>query len=98
MTSVLLPTLLYLLAVELCALAVWPLSWRVFAVLPERGYTASKVLGPLLLTYVIWLTGMLGWLELERGTLLVLLALTAVVCWRRYGEEALSWARMERGT
>ena len=51
MTDVVLPALLYLFAVELCALAIWPLTWRVFSALPDGGYGLSKVLGPLLIIY-----------------------------------------------
>lgn len=75
----------YYLWLQLTALAVLPLSVRVFRALPDRGYAFSKFLGLLLLTYGAWLLGMLGFLEHSRATLVVLLVVLAAVCWGLWG-------------
>ncbi len=98
MGEIVAPALLFLVAAELCALAFWPLAWRLFGGLPDRGYAASKALGPLLLAYAVWLPSMLGWLALARGTLIVVLTLAAIACWWRWSAGTAAWAQVERDT
>ena len=43
------------LAVELIGLAAFPLAFVFFRFLPDRGYSFSKVLGLLLVGYVLWI-------------------------------------------
>ncbi|HSN76740.1 MAG TPA: DUF2298 domain-containing protein [Anaerolineae bacterium] len=65
--------------VQLFALAVLPLAWRLFGALPSRGYALAKPLGLLLVTYVLWMGGSLGLLRNSVGGVLASLALVAAV-------------------
>ncbi len=47
----------WVLVLELVGLACLPITLRLFRWLPDRGYAFSKLLGLLLLTFVIWLIG-----------------------------------------
>src|SRR5919197_1781823 len=84
---------LWVLVVQACGLAALPLSLRLFRELPDGGYGLSKPLGLLLVTYLVWLPGMLGYLEYRRATVLLLLGLLAAGCWLRWGGEALAWLK-----
>lgn len=50
-----LPVVFWWLVVQLFGLAILPLTWRLFARLPGRGYPLAKALGLLLAAYVLWL-------------------------------------------
>lgn len=50
-----LPVISWWLAIQFFGLAALPLSWRLFARLPGRGYPFAKVLGLLLVSYLLWL-------------------------------------------
>jgi YYY domain-containing protein len=88
--------LLWLLAVQACGMAVLPLALRMFRSLPDGGYGLAKPLGLLLVTYLIWMPGMLGYLEYRRSTVLLVLVLVAAGCWVRWGAEALDWLAHRR--
>ncbi|MBK8987808.1 MAG: hypothetical protein IPM39_17360 [Chloroflexi bacterium] len=57
--------------------AVFPLAAYFLKSLPDRGYAFSKMLGLLLVTFLFWLLGSLGFLQNDLGG--VLLALAAVI-------------------
>ncbi|MGE3983196.1 MAG: DUF2298 domain-containing protein [Dehalococcoidia bacterium] len=69
------PTLVWLLAVQVMALAATPLSLMLFKRLPDRGYLLAKPLGLLLVGYPVWLVVSLKLVHFEQSTLLVMLAL-----------------------
>ncbi len=70
------------LAIQLFALAVLPLAWRLFGALPSRGYALAKPLGLLLVTYVLWMGSSLGLLRNSVGGVLASLVIVAAVsCW-----------------
>lgn len=48
------PTLIWLLAVELLGLLAFPLAWRLFGGLRDRGYGIAKIGGLLAVSYVAW--------------------------------------------
>lgn len=50
-----LASLSWWLVIQLFALAVLPLGWRLFGRLPSRGYPLLKALGLLLVAYVLWM-------------------------------------------
>ena len=89
--------LLWLLAVQAAGLAVLPLAGRVFQRLPDRGYGLARVLGLLLVTYVIWFSALLGYLDYRRTTVLAALVLLALISWRAWGAECGRWLRRNRG-
>jgi YYY domain-containing protein len=64
-------------AIELLALSTFPLAWRLFRNLPDRGYGVSKIFAILLVGYSLWLGTSFGLLRNDRGgALLALLAVT----------------------
>ncbi|MCC7106677.1 MAG: hypothetical protein IT307_16185, partial [Chloroflexi bacterium] len=89
---------LWYVAVQAATLAVLPLSQRVFARLPDRGYALSRPLGLLLLAWSVWLPGMLSFLDYTRGSLLVALAALASINWLMWGRATAAWLRTVRGS
>ncbi len=92
---------------QLMAVAVWPLTWRLFRRLPGRGYPFAKALGLLLVSYVLWLGATLRVLPNHQGGILAaLLVVTGASWWLgRAGWQAdaegkrplLLWLRQQRG-
>jgi YYY domain-containing protein len=86
--------------IQLLGLAAWPLAFRLLRFLPDRGYTASKPLGLLLTSFVLWLLGSLGLLPNNIGGVLFALAVViAASAWAlsREGVSALrDWLREHR--
>jgi uncharacterized membrane protein len=68
------------LIIQLFALAVLPLAWRLFRRLPSRGYPLSKAFGLLLVCYVLWLGAEFRLLANSVGGILFALLLVAGVC------------------
>ncbi len=58
--NVLLPALVWWLAVSVIGWAALPLAWRLFPGLPDRGYGFIRPLGLLFAGYVFWIGGMAG--------------------------------------
>ncbi|HEX5368311.1 MAG TPA: DUF2298 domain-containing protein [Dehalococcoidia bacterium] len=82
------PTLLWVIVLELAALAVTPLALTLFRRLPDRGYLLAKPLGVVLLAYPVWLIVSLKLVHFEQMTIaacLIALALggAAITWWRR---------------
>ncbi len=94
LTEVVIPATLLLFAVQASALALWPLAWFIGGGLPDRGYTAAKIMGPLVLAYCVWLPSMLGLIGPLRGTLALLVLGLGALCWLRYGLETWRWVRL----
>jgi len=84
---------LWLLAVEVFALATLPLGIALFRPLPDRGYLLIKVLGLLLVATVTWLMVSGGVAAFSHWSVLIALGivafLSAVTWWRRRAEIAL---------
>lgn len=64
-------------AIQLFGLAALPLTRRVFARLPDRGYAFSKIVGLLLVSYLVWLGASAGAWENNLVGILIALLLTA---------------------
>src|SRR2546421_12590353 len=88
--------LLWLVAVQGCGFAALPVGLRLFRAFPDGGYAFSKPLGLLLVTYVVWLLGMLQYVEYRAATVLIVLAILAATVWWRWGGEAIVWLRARR--
>ena len=77
------------LTVLLLGWLAFPVAFVALGGLPDKGYTLTRVLSLLLLSYFVWLMGSLGWLPNTRGTLLIGMALLALlsglILWRRGG-------------
>ena len=91
----------WLLAVEVIGLAAFPLAFFLFPALKDRGYTASKTLGILLLGYASWLLSQLHVLPSVGasiwGLLFVMGGLSAWYAWV-HRVEMLEFIRRERLT
>jgi len=73
--------------VELIGLAAFPLAFAVLRYLPDRGYSVTKVIGLLLITYVLWLGGTVHLVPNRRLSILAILglmvAVSALLAYRR---------------
>src|SRR5688500_16523655 len=58
------------IAITLLGWLAWPLIFRFGPGLPDRGYTVSRALGLMLVGYVFWLLGSLGFLRNTVGGIL----------------------------
>ncbi|HEY7780998.1 MAG TPA: DUF2298 domain-containing protein, partial [Ktedonobacterales bacterium] len=90
------PLVWWLAIVELLGLVSFPLTYFAFPGLRDRGWGLSKLLGLLLLTYMLWMGASLAVLPFDQSVVIgvfVALALTgaAVAWWRR--RELLAFAR-----
>lgn len=77
----------------------WPIAWRMFGRLPDRGSGMARVLGILAGSYLFWLGGNLGWLPTDSGGALLSLVVLAGVAWafaRGNGSEMISWLKAHR--
>lgn len=61
-------------AILILGIAATPLAFVLFQKLPDRGYAFVKMLGLLLVSYLFWIFGSLGFLTNNVGSLLVSLA------------------------
>src|SRR5574337_1787789 len=82
--------------VTVCGLASWPIVFRLFRFLPDRGYSLSKTAGLLAVGYVGWLLGNFGLVLVDAGgvvaTILIVGAISLVVV-RGHLEEFREWWR-----
>jgi YYY domain-containing protein len=80
------PALSWWLLAVLLGWAAYPLCWRVFGRLGDRGYGIAKTLAIALLAWGAWLLASLRWLPYSRGSIVLVLALlvgaSALVVWR----------------
>ena len=74
-----LPVISWWLALQLLGLVALPLTWRLFSRLPGRGYPFAKVLGLLLVAYILWIGASFHLLPNTGGGILVALAITLAV-------------------
>lgn len=90
------------LAVSLLHLISWPLAFSVFRFLRDRGYLMARLLGWLLLGWLVWTAASLqlpvvGNNLLTIGLALALMALLSLALWRRNQAEMRAFARANRG-
>ncbi|MCP4419042.1 MAG: hypothetical protein GY805_20695, partial [Chloroflexi bacterium] len=74
--------------------AVTPLTFYLFKKLPDRGYAFVKTLGLLLVSYIFWLLGSLGFLQNNLGGILAALAIVgglSLWAYRHIGAELRAW-------
>jgi len=87
-------------AAGLVGILAFPLTFIFLGRLPDRGYAFTKILGLLLLGYALWIGATLGILPNTRGSVLLLLAILAVisaVVASRHREDIITFIR-ENGT
>ncbi len=77
------PALWWYLALQLLALPMMPVAWRLFGSLPDRGYAVAKTLGLLTVAWLVWLVASLNLLTFGRQVIgvawLLSLSLAALV-------------------
>jgi YYY domain-containing protein len=74
--------------------AVTPLAFLLFKRLPDRGYAFVKMLGLLLVSYIFWMLGSLGFLQNNLGGILAAFAIViglSLWAYRRIGGELRAW-------
>ena len=74
--------------------AVTPLAFYLFKRLPDRGYAFVKMLSLLLVSYLFWLLGSLGFLQNNLGGILAAVAIMSGLsfwAYRQIGEELRAW-------
>lgn len=69
------------LILQVLGLAAWPVAWRLFASLPDRGAAFARPLGLLLVGYCLWVGGMVGILGNTGGSTVLMIAVLAAVAW-----------------
>lgn len=82
----------------LIGLAAFPVTFRFFSRLPDRGYAFSKPLGLLLIAYPFWILTSFGLLQNTFGVILALTLLVALLAWaygswRSEDDSPLRWLR-----
>jgi len=82
--------IIWWLAIELIGLAAFPLSFAALRFLPDRGYSVTKVVGILVMSYLLWLGGVVHLLPNRRlsiiGILVLIASISAVLTWRHRSE------------
>ncbi|MEA2597662.1 MAG: hypothetical protein QOF01_4131 [Thermomicrobiales bacterium] len=88
------PIRVWYLALQLMALAAFPLCWRVLGGLPDRGYAVSKTIGVLIAGWFAWLLASLHLMDFGRGAVLMGIGVTAAFSllavaprWRAFGRD-----------
>ena len=76
--SELLSALTWWVLVEILGIVAFPIAFRLFEPLADRGYGVSKALGLLLPSYLFWLLGVLGFLRNDVGSLIFSVVIVAV--------------------
>ncbi|VAW31025.1 hypothetical protein MNBD_CHLOROFLEXI01-844 [hydrothermal vent metagenome] len=74
--------------------AVTPLAFLLFKRLPDRGYAFVKMLGLLLVSYIFWMLGSLGFLQNNLGGILAAFIIVIGLsfwAYRRIGAELRAW-------
>jgi YYY domain-containing protein len=73
--------LFWLLFIELIGLLAFPLAYRVFSRLPDRGWTFTKPLALVLVSYGVWLVGLSHTIPNSRWSVLLVLVIMAALSW-----------------
>ena len=69
--------LIWWLILQLFGWVAFPITHRIFRWLPDRGYTLTKSVGLLLISYLLWLGATIGFLRNDSGGILVAILLVA---------------------
>jgi uncharacterized membrane protein len=69
--------ILWWLIIQFLGWLALPVAYRLFRWLPDRGYAFSKALGLLMVSYLLWLGAITGFLHNSRGGLLIAILVVA---------------------
>lgn len=93
--------ILWYIIISLVGLTAFPLTYKLFKVLPDRGYSISRVFGLLLWGYLFWILASLGLLNNNQGSLLFVIVVIlglSVLAYRKIDQSALrQWWQANRG-
>ncbi len=79
------------LIITLLGWLAFPIAWRLFPALPERGYAFSRTIGLLLWGYIFWLSASLGLSQNDLGGLLfALLVLALLSIWAIHHQSSIA--------
>ncbi len=91
---------LWYISVTLLGWLAFPIAYRIFPALPDRGYNLARALGLLLWGYIFWLLASLGFLQNDTGGLMAALILVAVITawagWRSRFKATWVWVKTHR--
>jgi YYY domain-containing protein len=90
---VILPSVLWLLAMQGLGLVVLPLTVHVFGGLPDRGYGLSRIVGLVTVGWIAFLTAMLGFTAFTGPTAALLASLLGGAFWVRWGRDTVRLMR-----
>ncbi|TAK32115.1 MAG: hypothetical protein EPO21_15940 [Chloroflexota bacterium] len=99
MRGIVLETLLWWFSAEVIGLVTLPITMLTFRNLADRGYALSKVLGLLLVGYLLWLGGVLHLVPNSRGSILLILfclAIVSLILFGRSRDEITGFVRSHR--
>ncbi len=93
---------IWYLLTTVIGVAVFPIAFRLFSGLPQKGFAFAKPLGLLLWGYIFWLLGSLGVLQNDLGgqitAFLILLAIGLLVIKGDKKAELFAWVREKKNT
>jgi len=94
------PTIIWLLVAELLGWAVFPLAFLVFRGLRDRGYAFARLLGLLLLSWLVWIAASMRFLPFTRETIFAAFGLLIItgglLAWRQR-EALIAFLHRRRG-
>lgn len=88
--------LVWVVSVELMALAVLPLAIRLWRDFPGPAVALSKPVGLIVVGYVAWLLSMLGFLRFGQSATIAVALGVGLLCWWLWWGEAIAAARRSR--
>jgi len=65
------PVVAWLLLIQGISILALPLTFFVFRSLPDRGYLFSKILGLLIVAYIVWLLASLKWMSFSTSSIIL---------------------------
>lgn len=89
-----LPVLYWFLMIEVLSLVALPLTLFICRPLADRGYIFARLVGLLLLAWLVWMPVSLGWLQNTRATAfgaLIALIVVGLISWWRSGNAINRW-------
>jgi uncharacterized membrane protein len=94
-------SLLWLLILEIFGIAAFPIAYRAFSKMPDRGWAFSKPLGLLFVGFATWVIGLTHTVPNSRWTVLAALIIVVFVSWassRSSRDELLAFLRRNVNT
>ncbi len=71
----------YLLTIEFLGLALFPLSYVIFKRLPDRGWGFAKIIGVLVVAYIVWLFSSIHLVPFSLQNTITISIITALIVW-----------------